>query len=794
MKISYNWLKELLDFDKSPDQVAELLTMSGSEVEVIEKKGFEISDIVTGHIKSVQPHPDADKLTVCEVANGKEIITAVCGAPNVREGQNVLFAGIGARLKGGLEIKKSKIRGVDSFGMILAEDELGISDDHQGIIEIAGEAKPGMSLERLLNLKDHVFELEITPNRPDCLSHIGIARELKALLGGTLKYPDIEVEETGPDIGKSLSIEIADPVGCPRYTGRLIGQIKVGPSPLWLKARLHYLRVRPINNIVDITNFVLLETGQPLHAFDYACFNSKKVLIRRASGGEKFVTLDGVERQLNESHLLITDGKEAVALAGIMGGLNSEVAETTTEVLLESAYFDPIVIRRGARSVGLSTESSQRFERGADPLMVPKAADRAALLMAQLAEGEVHNGIIDVNPRPFVPVQIEFRPQRARAILGADIAQKKMEEIFRALDIDFEIGPVLKVQQPSFRPDLTREIDLIEEVARVYGLANIPDFYRPGGALDVEIDRKAVIRRRLRDFLVGRGFIESFAITLVDKRQFLKIDENAELISIQNPLSEEMSALRPDLIISILKTLRHNLNHGNKDLKIFEIGTAYKPSGGDLADEREMVCLGLSGRERPLSWRQPEVFSDFYSLRAELEGLFEFCGVRHVRLAHLADPYFDDECSFQIQANQTVKLGKLGRIAAGVAKIIGLKQVCYIAEIDFAEFAKIMPYDVDLNSLPRYPASDRDVALVVNSDLPADEIMAQARIAGGDFLEEVFVFDVYAGPHIPEDKKSLALRMIYRSAERTLTDKEVEAVHERVVAAITDRFGATIRS
>ena len=794
MKISYNWLKELLDFDQSPDQVAELLTMSGSEVEAIEKKGFELSGVVAGIVKTVKPHPDADKLTVCEVDNGKEKITAVCGAPNVRSGQSVLFAGVGAILKGGLELKKTKIRGVESSGMILAEDELGISDDHEGIIELDADVRAGTPLEELLNLKDHIFELEITPNRPDCLSHIGIARELKALLGGKLKYPDFDVKETGPDTCKNLSIEIADPVGCPRYTGRLIGKIKVGQSPPWLKARLHYLNVRPINNIVDITNLVLLETGQPLHAFDYSYFKSKKVLIRQAGPEEKFTTLDGVERQLSKNHLMITDGREAVALAGIMGGLNSEVADTTTDVLLESAYFDPVVIRRGAKLVGLSTESSQRFERGADVLIAPKAANRAASLMAQLAGGEVHKGIIDVYPQPFVPVKIDFRPQRVKTVLGVDIDQQKMEKIFRGLDFEFESGPTLKVRQPSFRPDLTREIDLIEEVARIHALDNIPESYRPGGTLEVEIDRQAKIRNGLRNFLIGRGFIESFSVTLIDKRQFSKIDDKAELITIQNPLSEEMSALRPDLIISILKTLRHNINHGNKDLKIYEIGTAYGQTDGDLADEREKICLGLTGRERPLSWRGPEVFCDFHSMRAEMEGLFEFFGSGEVRLAHYTNPYFDPECSFQIASHKDLMIGRLGRIEAGVAKIIGLKQDCYVAEIDFATFMGLVPSTIDLRPLPRYPSSDRDVALVVDNKLPADEILAEARATGGANLEEVFVFDVYAGPNIPEDKKSLALRMIYRSPERTLTDNEVETIHEKVIAAVTGRFGASIRS
>ncbi len=453
MKISYNWLKELIDFEASPEKVAELLTMSGSEVEAIEKKGFEIAGVIAGKITTVEPHPQADKLTLCTVDTGKEQFKVVCGAPNAKPGLSILFAGPGSVLAGGFKLKKAKIRGVESHGMVLAEDELGISDDHTAVIGLSDDIKPGTPLEKLLTLSDYIFELEITPNRPDCLSHIGIAREVKALLGGQIRYPDFNVEGTGPETAEGLSIEIDDPDGCPRYTGRLVSGVKIKQSPLWLKTRLYYLGIRPINNVVDITNYVLLETGHPLHAFDYDNIKTNKIIVRRAKAGEIFITLDDVRRELSEKHLLITDGEKGIALAGIMGGRNSEVTDSATNILLESAYFDPVTIRYGAKAVGLSTESSQRFERGTDPDMAPKANNRACALIAELAGGDVHKDMVDAYPKKITPVKISFRPERLNAVLGIGCDNKRIGDIFRGLDIEYNDGSPMEITQPSFRPD-----------------------------------------------------------------------------------------------------------------------------------------------------------------------------------------------------------------------------------------------------------------------------------------------------------------------------------------------------
>lgn len=793
MKISYNWLKELIDFEADYQKLAELFTMSGSEVEAIEARGQEISGIVSAKILEVNPHPNADKLTLCLVDFGKDRITLVCGAPNARPGINVLVGMIDSVIAGGKRLDKAKIRGVESCGMILAEDELGISADHGGVIELPEDIKPGTSLNKIVQLSDWIYELEITPNRPDCLSHYGMAREIKALLGGRIRYPKITLNETQSPTANDLSIEIADPNGCPRYTGRLVSDIAVKQSPLWLKARLFYLGMRPINNIVDITNYVMMETGQPLHAFDYRYFQSKKVVVRKAAAGEKFITLDNSERTLNENHLLITDGEKGVALAGIMGGQNSEVTSDTKQILLESAYFNPTVVRYGAKAVGLSTESSQRFERGADINMAPNANDRACQLIVELAGGHIHKGIVDCYPKKFAPVTIDFRPQRARQVLGLEIPNPIMKDIFNGLDIPFAEGPILKITQPSFRPDLVREIDLIEEIARIHGLDKIPESYRPGGSLLKDHNPAFIIRNQLRALLVGMGFVETFPLTLIDVQQLKKLDDSIESLTLQNPLSEELSGLRPDLIITMLKTLRHNINYGNRDLRLFDIGTAYTPSSETLPIEKEMLCLGISGKASPISWRNAEKSVDLFSLKGILETLLHHLNIDKIELIPQNYSYFEKDYSFTLSNNRNI-MGRLGKVAAAVGKQAGLKQEVYIAELDFAMLTRLALEEKHFQPLPKFPGCDRDIALIVDENVLAEKLMNSIRQTAGTLLEDLFPFDLYQGKNIPENKKSIAFRICYRCPDRTLTDDEVDGITKNIVDILAKEFGATLRT
>ncbi|HBC46887.1 MAG TPA: phenylalanine--tRNA ligase subunit beta, partial [candidate division Zixibacteria bacterium] len=551
--------------------------------------------IISAKVLSVENVKGSDKLTQCQVDTGSKKLQVICGAPNVAAGQAVLFASIGANLPGGMKIEKAKIHGVESFGMILSEAELGLTPEADTISVLPADTRPGTPLEKIVNYNDTIFELEITPNRPDCLSHIGIARELQALGAGRYRIPDMSLAEISEQASKVVKIEIADPIGCPRYTGRVIYGVKVGPSPLWLKTIVSYLGMRPINNVVDITNFVMMEFGQPLHAFDFDLFKKPEVLVRRAIDGERFITLDKIDRKLNSRHLLITDGVEPVAIAGIMGGLKSEVSEKTSKVLLESAFFDPVVIRRGSKALGLSTESSRRFERGADPNISSVANDRACKLIGELAQGKVLQGIVDAHPKPFVPVQIELRPSRVERLLGAKIDKEKISQILTDLEIKNRSNENIMVEQPSFRPDLVREVDLIEEIARVYGFENIAPFFRPGGSLATPMTRQERLVNKLRAFLVGYGANEIFPLTLGDQRLADKLGILAESVRLVNPISEEMGVARPNLILTLLPIIRRNLGFREINLTLFEIGNVYQSTGqGKLPVQSTHLAIAIT--------------------------------------------------------------------------------------------------------------------------------------------------------------------------------------------------------
>ncbi len=798
MRISYKWLQSLIGFDPqdpefSPEAIADLLTMSGSSVESIESKGNDIKGIILARILDAQPIGNTDNLFKCSIDTGSRRAQVVCGAPNAKTDLTVLYAPAGAVIADGTKISQTSIRGVQSEGMLLAEDELGISDKHDRIIELADDIQPGTPLEKILDLCDTIYDLEITPNRPDCLSHIGVARELKALTGFALKYNPACPFEIKQTTSSMIEIQIADPDGCPRYTARIVSGIRVSESPLWLKLRLHYLGIRPINNMVDITNYVMLETGQPLHAFDLDRLAERRVVVRRAENSEKFVTLDGVERQLRADHLLITDGKRAIALAGIMGGANTEVTDETKTVLIESAYFDPVTIRRGAKLIGLSTESSQRFERGMDIEMAPRANDRAAALAQEICGGNVLDGIVDIYPKRFKPAVFEFRPERAIAMIGARIEVGKMKKILDGLDIGYSDGARIEIRQPSFRPDLTREIDIIEEIARIHGLNKIPESFRAGGSLLKIPQAKRERVDSLRSFLVGRGFIETFQLTLIDGNQVQKIFPELAVARLKNPLSEELSALRPDLLCSMVRTIRHNLNYGNRDLRLFEIGNVFLPLENGEISESDRLCLGFSGLASPMSWRQKSVQCDFFTAAGELELI-----AGHLDLAKTTfrpDPcaYFDNEYSFKIYYND-VDVGRVGKLAAVVARHFGIKQECFMAEIELERLLGLTAAVKCHKGLPKYPGTDRDIAVVVDSDVRCSEIMAVMGKSGGDLVEEIFPFDLYKKENIGQNKKSMAFRLKFRSLERTLTDAEVDEIMKRILEALRQEAGAELRT
>jgi phenylalanyl-tRNA synthetase beta chain len=794
MKISLNLLRTVIDLDWPPEKIAERLTMSGSEVEAIEKKGEGISGVISARVLSVEGVKGSDKLTQCQIDTGGEKLQVICGAPNVATGQAMLFAPIGAMLPGGTKIEKAKIHGVESFGMILSEAELGLTPEADTISVLPSDTKPGTPLEKIVNYKDIVFELEITPNRPDCLSHIGIARELQALGAGRYHQPDKSLHEISEQASKAVKIEIFDPIGCPRYTGRVIYDVKVGPSPLWLKMMVSYLGMRPINNVVDITNFVMMEFGQPLHAFDFDLFRKPEVLVRRAREGEHFITLDKIERTLTAQHLLITDSVEPVAIAGIMGGLKSEVSEDSSKVLLESAYFDPIVIRRGSKALGLSTESSRRFERGADPQIAPVANDRAAKLISEIAQGKVLQGIVDAHPKPFVPVQIELRPSRVERLLGAKIDKKKISQILTDLEINNKANDNIVAMQPSFRPDLVREVDLIEEIARVYGFDNIPPFFRPGGSLATPMTRQEKLKDKIRNYLSGSGASEIFPLTLGDQKLAEKLGILEESVRLVNPISEDMGVARPNLILTLLPIIRRNLGFRETNLTLFEIGNVYHHMGkGKLPTQSTHLALAITGMELPDFWGQRWPQRDLFSLKGMLEDLADYLQAGTLTISPAPYFAFDKDHSFDVYLSGK-KLGVMGKLSEKASDLADIKLPAFVAELNFDDLMEVVPESISAKELAKYPSADRDIAIVVDDAVMASDIEKEIKAAGMGLVDEVWIFDLYRGKNIPSDKKSLAFGIKYRLPDRTLTDEEVNEAQGRITAALEKRFGAQLRT
>jgi phenylalanyl-tRNA synthetase beta chain len=794
MKISLNLLKKIIDCDWSYDKIVERLTMSGSEVEAIELTGRNISGIVSAKVLLCEPVKGAHKLTLCQIDSGSEKLQVICGAPNVAAGQTVLFAPVGSVLPGGIKIEKAKLLGIESYGMILSEAELGLTPEADVIAVLSGNIKPGLPLSDIVDYQDVIFELEITPNRPDCLSHLGIARELQALGGGKICFPSIKLAEASEPASDAVKIFIDDPTGCPRYTGRVIRGIKVGPSPLWLKTMVHHLGMRPINNVVDISNFVMMELGQPLHAFDYDLFSKPEVLVRRANDGEKFITLDNIERKLSKQHLLITDSVKGVAIAGIMGGLESEVSEKTSNVLLESAHFNPVVIRHGSKSLGLYSESSRRFERGTDPNLPPPANDRACKLISEICGGQVSKGIVDAYPRPFMPVTIELRPEKVEHLLGAKISVDEISEILDGLEIKHKANDNIIADQPGFRPDLVREVDLIEEIARIYGFDNIPPNFRPGGLLSTPTTKIQRIREKVRSFLTGYGATEIFPITLGDLKLSEKLGLGDLSVKLINPLSEEMAVARRSLILTLLPILRRNLNFREKNLTLFEIGDIYIQSEkGKVPTQATHLALALAGMELPDFWGSKWRPRDLFSLKGMLEDLSEYLQIGSVTLKPTPYFAFEKDYSFEVYLGES-KLGFMGKLSALASDAADIKEPAFIAELNFEKLTELTSETISVKELARFPSADRDIAIVVDEAVMARDIQTEIINAGGALVNQTWVFDLYRGKNIPPGKKSLAFGIKYRLSDRTLTDEEVNDVHGRIVSTLQQKFGAELRT
>ena len=835
MKVTLNWLKQYVDFPWSPEELAERLTMLGIEVEGVQKLGGQFEGIIVAQVLTRDKHPNADKLSLCRVNDGTGERQIVCGASNFKAGDKVALILPGASLparpgESPLTIKVGKIRGVESQGMMCSPQELGLPDAVDGLLILREDARVGQSFAEYLGRagSDVVYDLEITPNRPDLNSVIGIAREIAALTGNRLRWPDVKSDSAAA--GQSIRVEdlvqvrLEDPELCPRYTARVVRGVKIGPSPDWLRLTLEKVGIRSINNVVDVTNYVMLEVGQPLHAFDYHLLASQQgpgdrptIVVHRAAEDQKFKTLDGQERRLTGQTLLIADETKAVALAGVMGGQNSEIGLNTVDVLIESAYFQPQNIRATSRRLGLRTESSYRFERGGDVGICDWAGRRAAQLIQETAGGTLAEGVVDAYPRPIEPKHISLRPAKVKELLGIDLLAEPIEVYLgqlelkvvgrkpRPVDAPPDSSEPLTFRIPTFRVDLKREVDLIEEIARLYGVDRIPA--KPprvtSGAqpYDSVHDQLAEGRR----ILVGLGLHEAQGQTLISSAA-AALAASGEPVCLANPLSSDMDVLRPSLLPGLLDALRHNLSHKTYEVALFEFGRTFAPASeansggsspghlvGNIREERR-AAIALTGQRHPLFWsgNEREAKFDIYDLKGILEEFLAQFGLRGITYLRRSgsSALFLESAAIQLGKFQ---LGEFGQLLPALAKQYDLRDAVFLAELNLDLVLARRNTSKSFKPLPSFPAIRRDVAMIVPESTTHEAVLQAVKQAKPANLETIDLFDVFRGKNVAPGQKSMAYAFTYRNSERTLTDAEVNAAHSRVVDQLKQKLNATVR-
>ncbi|MFQ5499151.1 MAG: phenylalanine--tRNA ligase subunit beta [Candidatus Zixiibacteriota bacterium] len=795
MKLSYNWLRELSGLDWPVEEMADRLTLCGTACEDIESTSRYMDKVVVGRVVELTAIEGADKIRKAIVDVGDSQLTLVCGAPNVAVGQYVPVALAGAKLLGDVTIKKTKIRGIESSGMICSERELAISDDHAGIMVLDPASRVGQGLVECLDYDDYIMTFELTPNRPDSMSAIGVARDLAALASTKVKRPKIALQESIDPTSKEISVRIDDPDACPRYAARVIRKVKVGQSPWWIQKRLLMSGLRPISNIVDITNLVLLESGHPLHAFDLDRFGSREVVVRCAADKEDFTTLDGKQHKLSPDVLLITNGKEGVAVGGIMGGLHSEVQADTVNILLEAAYFNPRVIRRGRKLIDVVTESSTRFEKGADPNdNLISSLNRAAYLMQELCGGEVSDGIVDCYPEPVNPMSIRFRPEKCNRILGINIEAERMAQIFA--DLEFSVlstgSGVLEVTVPTFRPDIEREIDLVEEITRIVGYDSIPDSVSARGPQYTPKHFEDIFRSDVRHVLTGMGFDEMLGHGLADSGLATALHPDLRQVRIINPVSEDLDIMRNCMLLSGLTAVAHNLAHRNMDIALFEIGSVYFPpdASGKWVEEPRLL-LAVTG-QTDHTWRDRPREHDFYDLRGALDQLEAHFHFGQLQYEPTDVSYFESTASFRIVLSGQ-PLGVIGLLDTRTLKRAEIKQPVYIAELSIESLMSASDRLVAYSPLPVYPAAPRDLAMIVNQSVRAGDLVSTIESVAGGLAESVRIFDLYMGKQIEDGKKSVAIAISYRSPDGNLSSEEVDSVQSRVIESLKKQFDVVIR-
>lgn len=797
MLLPIKWLKDYVKVDLDTKMIADGLTLSGSHVESIIGLNKGIDNVVVGKILSIEKHPNADKLLVCKVDIGSETLQIVTGATNLKEGDYVPVAKIGAKLPGGIDIQKTNFRGIDSYGMLCSLKELGYEDSviskemRDGIFVLDKEYPLGTSIVEILGLDDEVIEFEITPNRPDCLSIIGMARETSATFNIPLEEPEIRINNEVDSIENYLNGIEAPSENCNRYYARVIKDVKIEPSPLWMQIRLMEAGVRPINNIVDITNFVMLEYGEPLHAFDLETVAGRKIIVRQAEEGEKIVTLDGVERELTSADLVIADTEKAIGIAGVMGGFNTEITDSTRYVLLEGANFNSKSIRLTSKRLGLRTEASTRFEKGIDPNLCHLAVDRVCQLIEEINAGVVVKGSMDVYKNPRKEESISLRPSRVRKILGVELSEDEMVEYLNRLDIKSEIEDnIIKSKIPTYRLDIESEIDLVEEIGRLYGFHNIESKPLMGALTRGEKPYDKKIEELAKGILQAMGLNESMTYSFISPRAYdkIKVTEDSPLrkvIKLLNPLGEDYSVMRTTLLPNMLELLSRNYNRGVEECYVYEIGNIFIPKElplKELPEERKVLSIGFYGKE------------DFYFLKEVVNTLLESLGIKDVE-------YIREENNPSFHPGRTAivlvdgkNIGILGEIHIDVLENYEMKKRAYVAQIDFHELVKLANLERKYKPLPKYPAVLRDLALVVKEDILVGDIEKIISKHGGGLIENIELFDIYRGDPIPEGMKSVAFSIIFRSHDRTLRDEEINEILEAIIKDLEVTFDAKLRA
>jgi phenylalanyl-tRNA synthetase beta chain len=828
MKVTLNWLKQYVDFNWSPEELTERLTMLGLEVEGVQKISGAFDGIVVAQVVTRDKHPNADKLSLCRVNDGTGERQIVCGAQNFKAGDKVPLILPGASLppkpgdKEPFTIKVGKIRGVESHGMLCSHEELVLDPEsighkkEDGLLILRGDAQVGQPFAEYLGRSggDVVYDLEITPNRPDLNSVIGIAREIATVTGNPLRIPELKIQNEKLKIEGLVSVRIEDAELCPRYTARVIKGVKVGPSPDWLKSTLEKIGIRSINNVVDITNYVMLESGQPLHAFDYHLISSSSeresaqnklepthvgcytptIVVRRANAGEKFKTLDNHERTLTNEMLLIADEQKGIALAGVMGGANTEINNDTKDVLIESAYFSPVNIRRTSKRLGLRSESSYRFERGADVGICDWASRRTAQLILETAGGQLAEGVVDIYPKAKEPKPITLHFAKVKELLGVSISHADQISFLTKLGLTLtEQSPgVCTFNIPTWRVDLKREVDLIEEVARLHGVNNIPST-PPRGALGMNAydsvhDQIAEARR----ILSGLGLNEAQGQTLVSNAECRM--PNTELVALANPLSSDMNGLRPSLLPGLIHSLRHNVTRKNYDVALFEVGRVFPVQNG-VTKEEHRVAIALTGRRNSAFWSgdDRDAKFDVHDLKGLLEEFLEQFGLRGVTFTRRADstPLFLESATIALGGK--LVLGEAGQLLPALAKKYDLRDGVLLAELNLDLLLARRNPAKSFKSLPQFPTIRRDVAMIVPEATTHEAVLQTVRQTKPANLESVELFDVFRGKHVPAGQKSLAYAFTYRSPEKTLTDAEVNAAHTKIVDAFKAQLSASLR-